>query len=234
MYVLIPWERKQTSQMFRLCGCPKLKRWLALAFAIIFIPVLKASPLLIDFDDLTPRPSNDMPRNYHGLLFSASPIFGITGRNDPNIPASEYGVVSGDNIFVSDGQSNGFQAFTPGTVFTLKSAYFSSAFNGPYDSILTIHALGFDRNGYTAFDWSFQVNSVEPTLVKFDWLGLSGVELTGGYVTYSHNQYAMDNLLVDFSPQDPASVPEPMSLAITSAGLAALVIGASARRWSAS
>lgn len=193
-----------------------------LAVGILFftfaVDVIDASTL-ITFDDLTPRSSSEIPYPYHGLVFSGDPYDGILRSINSTIPGVGNGAVSSPNVLLSAGQSNSIQAYRPEdrAVFILYSGYFTSA----YDSVLTVQALGFtpDDTSSPAFVKTFSINNTGPTLITFDWIGITDVELTGGYAPFSPNQYVLDDLLVD------TGVPEPKATALMCVGLSMLYVG---------
>jgi hypothetical protein len=202
-------------------------KWLILASAVMTLNLAQAGTILIDFEHPSPTPSDHMPIPYFGLLFSGNPVYGISSVDDPVVPGVLAGVVSGEQVFVSSGQSNSIEAFEKGDfsdIFTMRSAYFTSAYDTPYDSPLTISALGIDQHGVTKFTKTFTVYGNAPTFVSFEWPDIHEIELTGGYTTYSANQYVMDDLLVDVN----IATPEPASYAMACLGLTVIYFGSCA------
>src|ERR1051325_899870 len=93
-------------------------------YTIVFM--LVASPKIlagevITFDDITPRPGNQIPAGYHGLVFSGSPYYGIIEASGSALPGVRNGVVSGPNVLLSDPQYLSIGAFhsETGAVYTL-------------------------------------------------------------------------------------------------------------------
>ena len=189
---------------------------------IAFTPRMVASTL-ITFDDLVaPLNSDAIPRPYHGLIFSGAPYPAVFSSQDPMVPIGvRNGAVSAPNILVSTGIGIVPPFPELGEVFTLESAYFTSAF----EDSLQVHALGFTADSHTApaYDTVFTVTNGGPTLISFDWTGLNSLEFTGlhGDPIYFDTRFVIDNLLVDTGPTD-AEAPEPGGLLLV--GSASLLL----------
>jgi hypothetical protein len=202
------------------------------AFAVMVLWSTAAAPpnakaTVITFDDLTPRASDQMPRPYHGFIFSASPYDGILESAASTMAGVHNGAVSSPNVLLSSGQANSIQPWDweDGAVFTFNSGYFTSA----VDSTMVVQALGFtpeDRIG-PKFETTFLINNLGPTYVSLDWNGLSEIELTGMPGRFStNNQFVMDDLTVNVNTE----APEPATSALVVVGVVMGLLGRARRR----
>jgi hypothetical protein len=144
------------------------------------------------FDDVSPRPGDQLPRPYHGFVFSGSSSNGIEDASTATLPGARNGVVSSPNVFVSDPQPMSVQPFVYGSVFTLESAYFTSALQ----NTLTIEATGITHDD-ELITKRFVVNGSGPTFVTFDWANVKEVEFEGiCEAVYCNTQFVLDNLTI--------------------------------------
>jgi hypothetical protein len=205
-------------------------RWRPMEVALVTValwsaafPQTMAASTLITFDDLVaPLNSSDIPRPYHGLIFSGAPYPAIFSALDTDaLIGVKNGVVSGTNVLLSSGQSSGIIPFLAeqGAVFDLVSVYFTSA----VENSLQIQALGYDPQSQTTFERVFTVTNAGPTLVSFNWKNLSSLEFTGLHpdVIYFDTRFVTDDLTVDTGP----SAPEPGTLLLFGTGMLLMFLG---------
>jgi hypothetical protein len=174
---------------------------------------------LLTFDDInaTGFPVAAIPDGYQGFNWTN---FGVV--NAPAfVPVSGFdaGLISPPNVAF-----NGVGApanFSSATAFALTSGYFTGAWNDG----LNIMIEGF--NGATLEDsTTIVVSSTAPTLETFNWTNLTEVtfDAFGGTknVNYvgSGTEFALDNLDLNGIT---SSVPEPSTIVLLTAGLAACV-----------
>ncbi len=191
-------------------------RCLTALLTLALAPVARST--VITFDDLSPRPSDRIPLNYHGLLFSGSPYNGITQSSTSVIPGVQNGVVSNPNVLLSEGQALSIQPFNfeYGTLFTFNGGYFTSA----YDNTLTVEAIGFTTG--VPLRKALTLTNERPTFVSFDWRNLSEIEFQGLPAGIGSNtQFVIDNLTVN------ENAPEPQAILLLGVGLVLI----SLKRW---
>jgi hypothetical protein len=190
------------------------------SLSLFFTPTEAAfagSPVTLTFDDLAaptpPSPSASIPSGYGGLQWSN---FLYANTLAIHIAPSGYsnGVVSAPNVAV-----NGFgqPASLSGGTFDLDSAYLT----GAWDDGLQVEVQGFVGNTLT-YDNTWTVNSTGPTLINFNYLGVTSVQfITSGGVPHGYGssgeQFAMDNLTITF-------IPEPATLGLAGLSVGVLII----------
>lgn len=152
---------------------------------------------VLGFDDLADMSA--VPDGYAGLNWSGldalsefDPWFGSGYENGlvspPNVVFNPYG----DNVEVS--------ASTP---FNLVSAYLTAGLAG-----MQVEVVGYVSN-YLAYDQKYALSETTPTLVTFNFLGVTDVE----FIPEPMTQFAMDNLTVSgndlpqFSPPSATNPP---------------------------
>jgi hypothetical protein len=207
-------------------------RWqpMRMALAIVALWAAASAPnlaasTLITFDDLVaPLNSDAIPRPYKGLIFSGAPYPAVFSSQDPMVSIGVHnGAVSGPNVLVSPGIGIVPPFPELGDVFTLESAYFTSAF----EDSLQVHALGFTAESHTApaYDTVFTVTNAGPTLVSFNWTDLNSLEFEGvhGEPIYFDTRFVMDNLTVDTGAAN-AEAPEPGAQLLVGSGLLLLFL----------
>ena len=162
---------------------------------------------------------------------------GLVGY-DPNV--SHYGDLTWNNFYLLDSSStslsnsgyhNGtvsgtqvaYNAFGNAASFGSTSAFtFNSGFfTGAWNDGLQIHVVG---TGATAYSKDFVVNTASPSLVVFNWTGLTSVTFsTSGGTPHGYSgigkHFALENITVN---EAVTAVPEPESYAMLLAGLAAM------------
>lgn len=169
---------------------------------------------VITFED-PPVVLDQIPRPYHGVIFSSSPYDGIVNSSVSNLPGVAGGVVSGSNVLLTDPQEFAIRPFDweHGALFTFTSGYFAAA----QQAQLTINAEGI-RPGEAKLSTSFTVFPDRPTFVSFNWDRLTEITFAGLPLgMYPNTQIVMDDLTVE--PQ----APEPASFVLL--GLAVIVLG---------
>jgi hypothetical protein len=172
---------------------------------------------VITFDDIDTGPFEGdflvtISNGYHGLNWSNfGAVFALS-----HSPVSGYaaGLISPPNeAFNESGTPANFSSITP---FTLTSGYFTGAWNEGLN--ITIRGL----NGTAIVNsTTVVVSSSAPTLVNFNWTGLTEVTFDsfGGtpnpnYISFgSGTQFALDNLTLNMA------VPEPATFTMLSIGI---------------
>lgn len=198
------------------------KKFLALAVTLAGTMIGGASlAKTITFDDaivLGSAAYSYMPSGYAGLTWDN---FGVSNVPNMSIQQSGYhnGVVSG--TYVAFNWEGGPAAFASSAGFNLEDAQFTAAWNNN----LQIDAVGYVNNE-VRYSKTFFVSTTGPTLVEFDWTGVTKVSLFSGGGTDvgfggSGPHFALDNLNV-------SSVPEVSSTALFL--VAAPLVGAALRR----
>jgi hypothetical protein len=187
---------------------------------------VNVTPLCIGltFDTL---PAGAVPNGYGGLNWNNfSVLDGVHYINNPS--GYGAGVVSTNNVAWSVGTAS----ITNDTPFNLFSAYLTSA----WSDNLQLETKGY-ANGVLIYDTTNFLNVTGPTLINFNYLGVTEVDFTtsggthhAGYVG-SGVQFAMDNVNaatgpgVESNPQIAVPLPGPLS------GQAAYVRSTSGEPW---
>jgi hypothetical protein len=183
--------------------------------ALSFPAITRAT--LITFDDLSVSPGVGSPiNNYDGLHWSNFYV-----KNTLGAPTTGYinGTVSPNNVAYNGSGTVAYFYDTPFTYFNFDSCYFTAAVNDG----LNVEVQGFIGNT-VAYDNTYVVNTEAPTLINFNYLGVSEVKFISsggvfqGYPGFAGGtQFVMDNLTI-------SAVPEPTSLAFGGlGGLASLI-----------
>jgi hypothetical protein len=190
-------------------------------FYFAAVAALAANPTLITFDDLPTPPSPNyaiIQTPYCGLQWSNFFYMDSVAELNAYGPTGySYGMVSSNNIaFNSAGAPS---SLSSAGVFNLNSAYLTAAWNDG----LNVEVRGFVGNTL-AYDNTYIVNSTAPTLINFNYLGVSSVVFTssGGTLHAFPNgghgtQFAMDDLTLTF-------VPEPSAFVLTGLSAGILII----------
>jgi hypothetical protein len=176
---------------------------------IAFAGVSTASAVILTFDNLGVT-EGPVPNGYGLLQWQNFFYMSVThdGTGYANSLVSPYNVAY-------DGF--GTNATISGGMFSLNSAYLTAAWvNG-----LQVEVKGFSGSALT-YDNTYTVNTTGPTLINFNYQGVTEVEFipSGGTPAfsggYNGTHFAMDNLDVTFG------VPEPSTFAL--AGLSVVVL----------
>ena len=182
-----------------------------LSLSLFFAPTEGAfagSPVTLTFDDL---PGPYIPAGYGGLQWSNFFVLSF----DQVIPSGfSNGMVSAPKVAFN---ASGNPAVLGGTTFDLNSAYVTGGWNDG----LQVEVKGFVGSTLT-YDNTWTVNSTAPTLVDFNYLGITSAEfISSGGVPHGYSsggsgtEFAMDNQTI--------TVPEPSTLALAGLGAAALI-----------
>ena len=184
---------------------------LAFSMGTAVVAVASDSQTLITFDDLSLQSyGGPIPDGYAGFKWD---YFGVL---DPQgFPGDSVGYLNGMvsprhvafNAYAnSDGTTTGgFHAF--GYAFNLNSAYLTAAWNDG----LQVRVMGF-VNGLATYDSTYTFDTIGPSLVNFNYLGIDKVEfisyggLPHGNPGFGGTQVAIDNLVI--------SVPEPNTVSL--------------------
>lgn len=166
---------------------------------------------ILTFDDLPAPPSGfsisvlDVPNGYGGLQW------GNFSYMDGYASGVPQGVVSPNNETIDWHTGTSSIISTTGP-FNLNSAYITAA----WDSGVRLEVQAF--GAFTTYDVTYFVNKTGPTLVNFNFVGVTAVYFTSFPTTSSgpgDEEYLMDNLDITF-------VPEPSTFALV--GAAAMVL----------
>lgn len=151
------------------------------------------------FDDLTPTSGGlPVPNGYRGLIWNNFRYFDAANYSG-NPSGYEAGVVSSNNIAY-----NYFGAsanVTNSTPFNFISAELTAAWNDN----LQVEAQGYVR-GVLAYDQTYTLSATMPTLIVFDYLGVTEVNfISSGGTAHSGytgvgTQFVMDNVTVAAAP----------------------------------
>ncbi|QLE47163.1 PEP-CTERM sorting domain-containing protein [Nostoc sp. C057] len=195
----------------------------AIAVTVIVLGIgAVAQATVLTFDDIAPIPVNDRISNGYGGLNWDNFDY-INGSNTAlSLTGYDNGRVSGDYVAF-----NGFgdTALVSDGIFNFNSAYLTAAWNNG----LSVTVEGF-KSGATLYSKTVVVDTTQPTLVNFDYLGIDelrftsfgGVEPdylieTGG----SGTQFVLDNFTFNekvTSVPEPTLLPAILSIATVSAG----------------
>jgi len=182
-----------------------------------------AGQTLITFDDIS-IPTNDfttltsITNGYQGLNWSncfaanvpyQTSLFGVTN-------GANYGMISPPNI-AFNGSGNPAEIDSSGTNFNFLSVYLT----GIWNNNLNIEVEGFGGTNLL-YDQSVVASATSPTLFTFNYLGIDRLTFDSfggepaGFSGGSGEQFAMDNLSVEF-------IPEPASFLLAALGGVSLV-----------
>ena len=179
---------------------------LASALICLYVVSLAAAhsgdaAMLLTFDDL----SSVSPGN----------IWAIIPNGYGNLQWNNFGVVNGSVRPVTEGYRTGTvsptnvafnilgdpASISSGGTFTLDSAYLTAAFVDE----MQIRVQGFDYvRGTLTYDNTFTVNRTGPTLINFNYVGISQVVFSAS----PSSQFVMDNLMVSNLDSDGDGVPD--------------------------
>ena len=180
---------------------------MAVAVAIGFGAVA-ASAATITFDDLTPDPGTDgvkITNGYGGFDWDLFYVLNGPSYYEPDT-GYQHGVVSGEHVAYN---AFGYPAsFSRATEFTFNSVYLTRAW---YDG--TVRFEGF--NGVNSlYQMDIVANAMTPTLVTFDWTGITKVVMTtlGGERPHA----VIDNLVFN---EPVSAVPLPAAALLFGSGL---------------
>jgi hypothetical protein len=186
--------------------------WLSsLGMVVVSAGIAGADPALLTFDDLpTPWDPVDgsynapIPEGYGGLSWINFHV--LDAVDFPNNPSGYLnGMVSSPNVAVNWGALPSGMKLSSG-LFDLDSAYLTAAWTGG----LSVEVQGF-RNGVVIYDHFYTLSQTSPTLIQFDYTGVSKVLFFAG------SQFGLDNLVV--------TVPEPAAGAVLVLGWALVRAG---------
>ena len=143
-----------------------------------------AQPEVIHFDDLEQTTSGlPVPDGYHGLTWSN--FFELNGIAYPYPSGYSNGVVSASNVaFTASGYPASILSPSP---FTLISAWLTAAWTPNLQARVRGYA-----GGALAYDRTYTLQTQAPTLVRFNYEGVSEVSFS----TSDNSQLVMDNLTV--------------------------------------
>ena len=168
-----------------------------------------AQAAVLTFDDIAPVPDlAEIPDGYGGFTWD-----NFSYRNGSDIAVLDTGYdngrVSGDYV-----SYNGFgnQAIVSDSIFDFNSAYLTAAWNNGLS--VTVEGL---NNGTTLYSKTVIVDTINPTLVNFDYFGVDELRFTSsGGVEPDYlldqgagTQFALDNFTFN---ETVTSVPEPTLL----------------------
>ena len=175
----------------------------SLAASMVFLATVASTGAaeVFTFDDLPSGSFGLVAPIYDGEYWNN---FDYADGTVPPYSNSGYGagVVSPNNVVLND-QGHVAQMSSPG-YFDLVSAYLTGAWNDG----LNVEVKGFV--GITLlYDNTYTVNATGPTLVNFNYVGISRVEFSSfggtphpGYGLYgSGEQFVMDNLTIEPMPE---------------------------------
>jgi hypothetical protein len=135
---------------------------------------------VLGFDDLPDMSA--VPPGYAGLNWSG---FDVLSELDPWFGAGyENGLVSPANVAFNPGGCNA--GISAGTPFNLVSAYLTAGV-----TTMSVEVVGYVSN-YLAYDQSYALSETAPTLVTFNFLGVTRVS----FIPEPMTQFVMDNLTV--------------------------------------
>lgn len=190
--------------------------------AILALSSLPASAqTLITFDDILVPTNNTLISITNGYQrFDWSNFFALSVSNQTRLygitNGDNYGMVSAPNV-AFNGSGNPAEMDSPGTNFDFFSAYLTGAWN----SNLNIEAQGFSGTNLL-YDETVVASATNPTLFAFNYLNIDRLLFTSsggepaGFQGGSGEQFAMDNLSVEF-------VPEPSTFLLAALGCASLI-----------
>jgi hypothetical protein len=196
-----------------------LVKILCLCFTAASVWVAQSATLT--FDDLaTPYDGYEYRApiaSYGGLQWSNFYVFNVSDTLHYQISGYPHALVSPKNVaFNWFGDPAQVRSATP---FSLNSAYLTAAWNDG----LHVEVKGFTGATLT-YDNIYTINSTAPTLINFNYLGVTEVDFiaSGGTPNpaYSGNgagtHFSMDNLIIN--------VPEPCSLVLAGCGAALMIV----------
>lgn len=143
----------------------------------------------ITFDNLS---AGTIPVGYGGLQWTGL----VVANGTSALYGTHNGVVSANNVAIDIDGRPGF--LTNSTAFNLNSAYLTAVYNDG----LSLEVKGFVGT-VLAYDQTFTLNATVPTLLNFNYMGVTGVEFLSsggtahpGYPTIvGHNEnFVMDNM----------------------------------------
>ena len=191
----------------------------ALGTLLVFCIRPASGVVLLTFDDLSDNGSGtSIPSNYHGLSWTN---FGVVNAVliQGKYPSNGFtdGMLSTSNVALN-AFGNPAEIDSPGTTFSLLSAYVTGAWHSNMD----FRVQGF-LGGAAVYDETNVVAFVGPTLVEFDhqaidravFTSFGGDDATPGHLGFSE-VFAMDNLSIDI-------IPEPSTWALLATGLVVLL-----------
>jgi len=150
------------------------------------------------FDDLPETTSGlSVPGGYRG--FNWNNFYYLAGVNSIYNPSGyAAGVVSTNNVAFNGGGSPAYITSATGSHFNFISAELTAAWNDN----LQLEAQGY-VDGVLTYDQIYTLSATAPTLIVFDYLGVTKVNFvtSGGtphpaYTSYSQYHFAMDNVTI--------------------------------------
>ena len=177
------------------------------------------STTVLTFDSLPTSSPDDntfgyIPNGYGGVQWSG---FGVINGTQYSNTAYHTGLVSPDNVAFNFDYVDRRAYISSITQFNLRSAYLTSGIYAP----MQVEVVGF-IGPKLAYDNTYALSASGPTLVNFNYQGVTEVEFLPQEAgsTYVSDAYifAMDNLLI--SP-----VPEPNTSLLLSVGAALGMLG---------
>jgi len=171
---------------------------------IASIGIASAQTELIKFDNFSPGiPGAQIPNSYAGLQWSNFYVLNALTENSVyGDDGYVNGMVSSPNVAYNSFGTNASISISSGS-FNLNSAYLAGAWNDG----LQVQAEGFVGNTLT-YNNTYTVNSLGPTLINFDYLGVDEVMFISfggtphGYPSNgSGTHFVMDNLSVTLVPE---------------------------------
>ncbi|MEH2195934.1 MAG: PEP-CTERM sorting domain-containing protein [Nostoc sp.] len=194
----------------------------AIATVIVLGIGAVAQATVLTFDDISPLPdfANPLiPNGYGG--FNWDNFYYLNGSYSPTYQGYNTGRVSGDYVsFNGQGESS---SLVSNSIFDFNSAYLTAAW---YDGLLvTVEGL---KSGTTLYSKTVAVDTIKPTSVNFDYVGVDELRFTSFVVNPDDfigkgggTQFVLDNFTFN---EKATSVPEPtllpalLSIAALSAG----------------